>query len=115
MDYRIDWEKMRALYEYQPRDFEELAFMKGIGKSTVRAISYLAELIFGSEPSFKDPVKYSFALGGKDGVPKPVNVHDYDKAIEFYREVLRDTYSGQKILDDFLRKLSRYSYCSSNG
>ena len=115
MDYRIDWEKMRSLYEYQPRNFEELAFMKGIGKSTVRAISYLAELIFGSEPSFKDPVKYSFALGGKDGVPKPVNVHDYDMAIEFYREVLRDTYSGEKILDDFLRKLSRYSYSSSNG
>ena len=113
MDYRINWEKMRALYEYQPKNFEELAFMKGVGKSTIRAISYLAELIYGSEPSFRDPVKYSFALGGKDGVPKPINVHDYDKAIEFYREVLRDTYAGQKVLDDFLRKLARYSYGNS--
>lgn len=114
MDYRINWDKMRSLYEYQPQNFEELAFMKGIGKSTIRAISYLAELIYGSEPSYKDPVKYSFALGGKDGVPKPVNVHDYDKAIEFYREVLRETYSGQKVLDEFLKKLARYSYGNSS-
>ena len=43
------------------------------------------------EPSFRDPVKFSFAVGGKDGVPKPVNVADYDRAIEFYSEVLRGT------------------------
>ncbi len=114
MDYRIDWEKMRALYEYQPSDFSELAFMKGIGKSTIRAISYLAELIYGSEPSFRDPVKFSFAVGGKDGVPKPINVHDYDKVLEFYREVLRDSYSGQKVLEGFVRKLAKYSYAQSS-
>lgn len=110
MDYRINWDKMRSIYEYQPSEFEELAFMKGIGKSTIRAISYLAELIYGSKPSFRDPVKYSFAVGGKDGVPKPVNVHDYDRAIEFYREVLKDTRSGQEVLDSFVRKLAKSSY-----
>lgn len=114
MDYRIDWNRMRDLYEYQPSDFSELAFMKGIGKSTVRAISYLAELIYGSQPSFRDPVKFSFALGGKDGVPKPVNVQDYDRAIEFYQEVLRDSYSGRQALDGFLRKIARMSYKNSN-
>lgn len=110
MDYRINWDKMRALYEYQPSDFQELAFMKGIGKSTIRALSFLAELIHGSKPSFTDPVKYSFAVGGKDGVPKPVNVHDYDKAIEFYSEVLRDTRSGKQVLDSLVRKLANMSY-----
>lgn len=114
MDYRINWDKMRTLYEYQPDDFSEFAFMKGIGKSTIRAISYLAELIYGSEPSFRDPVKYSFAVGGKDGVPKPVNVHDYDKVLEFYREVLKDSYSGQKILDSFVQKLAKYSYAQTS-
>lgn len=110
MDYRINWEKMRALYEYQPSEFSELAFMKGIGKSTIRAISYLAELVYGSKPSFRDPVKFSFAVGGKDGVPKPINVHDYDKVLEFYREVLKDSRTGQQILDGFVRKLAKSSY-----
>ncbi len=114
MDYRINWDKMRSLYEYQPADFSEMAFMKGVGKSTIRAVSYLAELIFGSEPSFRDPVKYSFAVGGKDGVPKPINVHDYDKVLEFYNEVLHDSYSGQKILDGFVRKLAKYSYAQTS-
>lgn len=114
LDYKINWDRMRQLYEYQPSDFSELAFMKGIGKSTIRALSYLAELIHGSMPSFKDPVKYSFAVGGKDGVPKPVNVYDYDRVIEFYSEVLRDTQSGRKVLDDFVKKLARESYAKTS-
>lgn len=110
MDYRINWDRMRALYEYQPVDFPEMAFMKGIGKSTIRAISYLAELIHGTQPSFKDPVKYSFAVGGKDGVPKPIDVYDYDKVLEFYTEVLRDMRSGQNVLDNFVKRLGKYNY-----
>lgn len=114
MDYKINWDRMKQLYEYQPSDFSELAFMRGIGKSTIRAISYLAELIHGSKPSFRDPVKYSFAVGGKDGVPKPINVHDYDKVLEFYSEVLRDSQSGRKTLDDLVRKLARESYAKTS-
>lgn len=103
LDYRIDWNRMRQIYEYQPKDFQELAFMNGVGKSTIRALSYLAEIVYGSKPSFTDPVKFSFALGGKDGVPKPVNVGDYDRAIEFFSEVLK----GTRLRDTTLEKLSR--------
>lgn len=113
MDYRINWDRMRQLYEYQPSDFSELAFLKGVGKSTVRALSYLAELIYGSKPSFQDPVKYSFAVGGKDGVPKPINVYDYDKVLDFYTEVLKDARSGKQILDELVRKLARESYAKT--
>ena len=115
MDYRIDWEKMRQLYEYQPADFEELAYLKGYGKSTIRSLSYLAEIIYGEKPSFTDPVKYSFALGGKDGVPKPINRYDYDRAIEFYRELLGSIRIGEFSLDSLARKLSRYSIEKSTG
>lgn len=114
MDYRINWDKLRMIYEYQPREFSEMAFLKGIGKSTIRAISYIAELLYGSEPSYRDPVKFSFALGGKDGVPKPVNVHDYDMAIQFYSEVLRGTRIHDQTLDTLTRRLSEYSLRKSN-
>jgi hypothetical protein len=29
----------------------------------------VAELVYGAEPSYKDPARYSFAHGGKDGTP----------------------------------------------
>ena len=85
------WGKMREIYEYQPSSFQDIAFMKGMGKSTIRAISYLAEIIYGEKTSFRDPVKFSFAVGGKDGVPKPVNVADYDRAIKEHYSRLKDS------------------------
>ena len=105
LDYRINWAKMREIYEYQPSSFQDIAFMKGMGRSTIRALSYLAEIIYGEKPSFRDPVKFSFAVGGKDGVPKPVNVADYDRAIEFYSEVLRGTRERDATLEHLARKL----------
>ncbi|MGI0091345.1 MAG: DUF763 domain-containing protein [Nitrososphaerales archaeon] len=39
--------------------------------------------------SWKDPVEYSFAHGGKDGVPFPVNKSAMDGTIQFFlREML---------------------------
>ncbi|MCL4340924.1 MAG: DUF763 domain-containing protein [Candidatus Thermoplasmatota archaeon] len=106
MDYRINWERLRQIYEYQPTDFQELAFMQGVGKSTIRALSYLSEIVYGDPPSFTDPVKFSFALGGKDGVPKPVNVADYDRAIEYFSELLRGTTLHDSTLENLSRKMS---------
>lgn len=114
MDYKINWKKMRELYEYQPKDFDELSNLSGIGKSTIRALSYLAEVIYGDQPSFVDPVKFSFGLGGKDGVPKPINVSDYDKAIEFYDELLHGSDQRKIILDNIARGMARDSYISTS-
>ena len=96
LNHRVDWNKLREIYEYSPSDFGELFMMHGVGNSTIRAISYLAEIVYGSEPSFKDPLKFSFALGGKDGIPKPVNYDDYDKCLAFYSDVLSDFRIGRE-------------------
>ncbi len=106
MDVRVDWKKLQSIYEDAPSGFNELYRMKGIGKSTLRALSYLSEIVYGSEPSFKDPIKFSFALGGKDGIPKPVNYKDYDTSIAFFREVLgKPGFDGT--IDAIIRNLSR--------
>jgi hypothetical protein len=110
MDYSINWSRLRAVYEYDPKDFNDLMNINGVGKSTIRALSYLAEIIYGEKPSFEDPVKFSFALGGKDGVPKPVDVHDYDTAISFYREALGKVGSGDSNTSTLIRNLSEMSY-----
>jgi hypothetical protein len=69
MPRNINWDTLRNVYEFQPSNYEELLSLKGVGPATVRGLSLLAELIYGEPPSWEDPVKFSFAYGGKDGVP----------------------------------------------
>ena len=45
----------------------------------------------GDQPSCKDPVRYSFAFGGKDGVPFPVNRRAMDETIEIMKQGIDET------------------------
>lgn len=69
----INWKTMKQIYDFQPGNYEELLSLKGVGPATVRGLALVAELVYGEKPSWNDPVKYSFCVGGKDGVPFPVN------------------------------------------
>lgn len=96
MPWRVNWDALRRLYEFQPRDYEELLGVPGVGPATVRALAYIAEVVYGEEPSWRDPVKFSFALGGKDGLPRPVDRRAYDEAISFMEEVVSDALGGEE-------------------
>ena len=61
---------------------EDLLGIEGVGPKTVRALSLISELVYGVPASFRDPARYSFAHGGKDGHPFPVDRQIYDKSIE---------------------------------
>ena len=71
-----------SVYERQPQGFEQLLGLPGVGAKTLRALSLIAELVHGVAPSYQDPARYSFAHGGKDGYPYPVDKETYDKSIE---------------------------------
>jgi hypothetical protein len=71
-----------STYERQPQDFERLLGLSGVGLKTIRALSLISELVYGIEPSYRDPARYSFAHGGKDGIPYPVDRQTYDQSIE---------------------------------
>ncbi|OGP56122.1 MAG: hypothetical protein A2Y65_00540, partial [Deltaproteobacteria bacterium RBG_13_52_11] len=60
-------------YEQGPQTFEGVLGTPGVGPKTIRALSLMAELIYGEQPSFQDPARFSFAHGGKDGHPYPVD------------------------------------------
>ena len=75
-----------STYEHQPENFEKLLGMKGVGPKTIRALSLISELVYGAPISTRDPARYSFAHGGKDGVPYPVNRKTYRQSIEFLKE-----------------------------
>lgn len=75
-------------YATQPRNFEQLLGIRGVGPKTIRALSLIAELIYDAKPSREDPVRYSFAHGGKDGHPYPVEKKTYDQSIEILEKAL---------------------------
>ena len=84
---------VRSLHEAQSRDFTALLELQGVGPKAVRSLALLAEVIYGKPPSFRDPARYSFAHGGKDGIPFPVRTAEYDRNIA----VLRETVDSAKI------------------
>lgn len=67
---------------HKPENFEQLLSMKGIGPKTIRALSLVSEIIYGAKPSYEDPARYSFAHGGKDGIPEPIDKETYDETID---------------------------------
>jgi len=75
-------------YEHQPDSFENLLSLEGVGPKTLRALSLISELIYDVPVSLRDPARYSFAHGGKDGHPYPVNRRTYDKSIEILHQAL---------------------------
>jgi hypothetical protein len=72
-------------YERAPEDFETLLGMEGVGAKTLRALALVSEIVYGTPASTRDPARFSFAHGGKDGFPYPVDVETYDKTIEVLR------------------------------
>jgi len=75
-------------YRNPPADFAALLGTRGVGPATLRALALTAELIYGCGPSYRDPARYSFAHGGKDGTPYPVNRRIYDETIETLNTLL---------------------------
>ncbi len=75
-------------YESPPKDFEALLGVRGLGPKNLRALALLSELVYDVSVSRKDPAKYSFAHGGKDGHPYPVNRKVYDESIAYLEELL---------------------------
>ena len=72
-------------YDRAPEDFETLLGMQGVGARTVRALALVSEIIYGTPASTRDPARFSFAHGGKDGFPYPVDTGTYDKTVEALR------------------------------
>jgi len=83
-----------SAYERQPQDFEQLLGLSGVGAKTIRALSLISELVHGVVPSYRDPARYSFAHGGKDGIPYPVDRKTYDQSIELLSRAINMTKLG---------------------
>lgn len=92
-------------YESAPKNFESLLGIEGVGPKTIRSLALVSELVYGKSPSFTDPVRYSFAHGGKDGHPYPVDKDVYDGSIEILRHALKQSKIGNSEKMDAIKRL----------
>lgn len=70
------------LCDNKPVNYEKLLATPGVGPKTIRALALVSEVIYGAKPSYEDPARYSFAHGGKDATPYPVDIGTYDQTIK---------------------------------
>jgi hypothetical protein len=104
----FDLKKMIEAYEVQPENYEELVLIKGIGAKNLRALAMISHLVYGTPVSWKDPVKYSFCHGGKDGWPEKVDEKRYNESIEFLKSTIKDAKIGNKDRIYALKRLDRF-------
>jgi hypothetical protein len=110
---QINWKALEQAYEIKPSNYEELLAIRGFGPSTARALALVAEVVYGARTSWKDPIKFSFAFGGKDGIPFPVKRRTMDRSISILQEAIQEAKIGEtekirmvKRLMNFTQRLS---------
>lgn len=90
---RMNIKTLEMASEIRPENYEELISIKGMGPKTLRALALVSNLVYGSPVEWKDPRNYSFAFGGKDNVPYPVDRRLMDQSTA----ILRDAVDSAKI------------------
>jgi hypothetical protein len=96
---------LKKAWEIQPNNYEELLSLEGMGPKKIRALALISDLVYGSNPSWEDPVRYSFTHGGKDGYPYPVDREVYDHSIETLRDALEQAKLEKKERYQALKRL----------
>lgn len=87
--------------------FEDLLAIKGIGKDTIRGLAYIANIVFGTRISWKDPIKFTYAHGTKAGKPYYVDKERMLKEAEILRQAIEEAKIGNKEKILALRRLAK--------
>ncbi len=121
-DLRIEDVNMKRLgamlwvaHENQPQDFEQLLLLKGMGPRAVQSLALVSEIIYGTPSRFKDPGRFSFAHGGKDGHPFPVPITIYDETINTLTNAIENSKIGNSDKLHAIRALSDISRNAEKG
>src|SRR6201985_903842 len=106
----VDLKRLGAMlwlaHEKQPADFEELLLLKGLGPRTLQSLALVSEVIHGTPSRFKDPARFSFAHGGKDGHPFPVPIKVYDETIGTLQNAVYKAKLGQSEKNEAIKRLT---------
>jgi len=92
-------------FDRHPDDFEELLLLNGVGPRTLQSLTLVSEVIHGTPSRFKDPARFSFAHGGKDGHPFPVPTRIYDETIQTLQTAVHKAKLGIADKTEAIKKL----------
>jgi uncharacterized protein len=105
----VDLKRLGAVlwlaHEKQPADFEELLLLQGVGPRTLQSLALVSEVIHGTPSRFKDPARFAFAHGGKDGHPFPVPIKVYDETISTLQTAVHKAKIGQSDKQQAIKQL----------
>jgi hypothetical protein len=106
----VDLKRLGAMlwltHERKPVDFEELLLLEGMGPRTLQSLALVSEVIHGTSTRFKDPARFAFAHGGKDGHPFPVPTKVYDETISTLHKAVEKAKIGQSDKLQAIKKLT---------
>jgi len=106
----VDLKRLGAVlwlaHETQAKGFEELLLLKGLGPRTLQSLALVSEVIHGTPSRFKDPARFSFAHGGKDGHPFPVPIKVYDETIGTLQNAVYKAKLGQSEKNEAIKRLT---------
>ncbi|WP_413668556.1 DUF763 domain-containing protein [Mucilaginibacter sp. Mucisp86] len=107
----VDLKRLGAVlwlaHEKQPKDFEDLLLLQGLGPRTLQSLALVSEVIHGTPSRFKDPARFSFAHGGKDGAPFPVPTKVYDETLSTLQTAIYKAKMGNNDKNEAIKRLSQ--------
>ena len=107
----VDLKRLGAVlwlaHEKKPSDFQDLLLLEGLGPRTLQSLALVSEVIHGTPSRFKDPARFSFAHGGKDGHPFPVPIKVYDETIGTLQKAVYKAKIGQSEKNEAIKRLSK--------
>ncbi|HEX3168596.1 MAG TPA: DUF763 domain-containing protein [Chitinophagaceae bacterium] len=101
-------------FEERPNNFEELLLLQGVGPRTIQSLTLVSEVIHGTPSRFKDPARFSFAHGGKDGHPFPVPTKVYDETIQTLQTAVHKAKLGATDKAEAIKKLHQIAAWAEN-
>jgi hypothetical protein len=115
----VDPGRMRKVllqtYEQPPEDFSGLLGTADLGPKSLRALALTAEVIYGTAASTRDPARFAFAHGGKDGAPHPVDRAAYDTSIDVLHKALSRAKVDRSERIRALKRLAAFSMQPTTG
>ena len=115
----VDLKRLGAIlwlaHDRRPADFEELVLLEGVGPRTLQSLALVSEVLYGAPSRFRDPARFAFAHGGKDGHPFPVPEKVYDETIGILHSAVQKAKLGQGEKLQAIRQLSGLAQRAEKG
>ncbi|MEN3013573.1 MAG: DUF763 domain-containing protein [Endomicrobiia bacterium] len=107
-DYKKLYKIFTKIKDTEITTFKNLISVEGVGAKTLRALGLISEVIYGYPVSTQDPARFSFAFGGKDGHPYPIDKKHYDETLSLFTCLVEKSKIDDKQKFYILKKLSNF-------